>query len=80
MKYKVIYNFRDAQDNDYQYLVGQEYPRVNGAKVSENRIDELSTNKNKLGFPVIEKIVEKQEIKEEKPEEIVELQPKKKKK
>lgn len=82
--YKVIYRFRDLKDNDYVYEVGVEYPRK-GAKATKERIEELASNKNALGKPLIKLIEEKvekkvEEVKEEKHEEIVVEKPKKKKK
>lgn len=56
--YKVIKNFVDLQDNRYRYLVGDTYPRK-GVKVSEDRVAELSSTKNKRGVKLIEKTPEK---------------------
>lgn len=63
-KYLVIVPFTDLQDNDFQYRVGDEFPRP-GAKVSNERIDELSTTKNRIGLPIIQKIEEPEEPTEE---------------
>ena len=56
--YKVINRFFDLQDNNHAYSVGDTFPH-NGKKVSEKRIVELSSNKNKIGVPLIEEIPEK---------------------
>lgn len=50
--YKVIIYFEDLQDKNHPYKVGDVYPRK-GAKPSAERIDELATNKNIRGIPLI---------------------------
>ena len=50
--YKVINAFTDLQDDCAVYHTGDIYPRK-GASVSDERIAELSTSANKLGFPLI---------------------------
>ena len=55
--YRVIKYFTDLQDNDHEYNVGDIYPH-NKKKVSASRIKELSTNKNRQGIPLIEKVEE----------------------
>ena len=55
--YRVIKYFTDLQDNDYEYNVGDIYPH-NKKKVSASRIKELSTDKNRQGVPLIEKVEE----------------------
>jgi hypothetical protein len=57
MKYKVIKKFRDLQDNNHIYNVGDKYPRKN--KVKKERIEELASSKNKIGVPVIIEVGEK---------------------
>lgn len=57
MSYKVIHYFTDLQDFNHPYKVGDKFPRL-GLKVSEDRLKELSSNKNKQGKPLIEKITE----------------------
>ena len=51
-QYRVIYPFRDLQDNNYVYRVGDIFPRE-GAIVSKDRFAELKTDKNKIGKPLI---------------------------
>lgn len=51
--YRVIKYFTDLQDNNHAYNVGDVFPR-HGMNVSENRIEELSTNKNRQHTPLIE--------------------------
>ena len=56
--YKVIKRFRDLQDNNHAYSVGDTFPH-NGVEVDAERIAELASNKNRLGVPLIEEIAEK---------------------
>ena len=56
--YKVIKYFTDLQDNNYAYYVGDTFPH-NGVEVGAERIAELSSDKNRLGVPLIEEIAEK---------------------
>ena len=56
--YKVIESFTDLQDNNYVYYVGDTFPH-NGVEVVAERIAELASDKNRLGIPLIEEIVEK---------------------
>ena len=53
MSYKVIHIFTDLQDFNHLYNVGDLFPRI-GMKVSQSRIDELASSKNKLKTPLIE--------------------------
>ena len=69
--YKVIAHFKDLQDNNYEYNPGDTFPRT-GYEASEERIDELSTDKNRRHKPVIEVVNSKhypQEPKKEEPGE-----------
>ena len=52
MGYKVIYRFKDLQDLNHVYEVGDEYPRL-GASPNQARIEELTSSKNKIGRPLI---------------------------
>ena len=56
--YKVIKYFTDLQDNNYAYYVGDTFPH-NGVEVGSERIAELASDKNRMGVPLIEEIVEK---------------------
>lgn len=51
-KYKVVHKFKDLQDNEHIYKVGDTYPR-NDVTVSKDRLNELKTSKNKIGIPLI---------------------------
>jgi hypothetical protein len=50
--YRVIEPFFDLMDDNRQYLPGEFFPRE-GLTVTNARIIELSTDANKLGYPVI---------------------------
>ena len=58
--YRVIKHFVDLQDNNHKYDVGDTYPRK-GLNVLQSRINELASNKNRQGVPLIEEIPEKTE-------------------
>lgn len=68
MGYKVIVYFEDLQDFSYPYQVGDVFPRP-GKEVSENRLQELSSNINKRGIPLIalEATEQTEEVVEETP-------------
>lgn len=57
MQYRVIKMFTDLQDKEYAYQVGDTYPRE-GLSPTDERITELSTDKNRQGVPLIEAIPE----------------------
>lgn len=59
MTYVVIKTFRDLQDADYVYQVGDKFPR--SGKVKKARLEELAGSENKIGVPLIEKIKEDDE-------------------
>lgn len=61
--YKVIKFFRDLQDNNHAYKVGDVFPHK-GMEVSENRLLELSTDKNRRHMPLIEKVEEPKKVEE----------------
>jgi hypothetical protein len=52
--YRVIEKFTDLQDDGHVYEPGDAFPR-NGAKVTPERLEELASNSNRRGFPLIEK-------------------------
>lgn len=56
-KYKAVRYFTDRLDKEHPYQKGDIYPRE-GLDVSDDRLAELSGNKNRLGQPVIEKVEE----------------------
>ncbi len=55
--YKVIKLFADLQDNNYVYNPGDTFPRE-GKEVTEERLAELASDKNKQKQPLIELIEE----------------------
>lgn len=55
--YKVIKFFLDLQDNNHFYNEGDTFPRA-GLEVTEKRLAELASDKNKQGVPLIEKVAE----------------------
>ena len=73
MAYKVLNYFEDLLDDGHKYRPGDEFPR-NGMKVSQRRLEELSSDKNLRGVKLIEaeaqaepKVEAKAEPKAEKP-------------
>lgn len=71
-KYIVIHNkgFKDLEDNNHIYRKGDIYPRE-GLEPTKKRIKELSSEKNKIGKILIQKVeIEEEqnteEVKEEK--------------
>lgn len=69
--YKVLEYFTDLQDKSYAYNVGDVYPHK-GYTPSDERIEELATDKNVRKRPVIELVtastkVAVEETAEEKP-------------
>lgn len=50
--YKVVKAFFDLSDNNHAYCEGDTFPRK-GMKVSEERLKELSSDRNKQGRPLI---------------------------
>ena len=72
MKYEVVVSFSDLKDNGYIYRVGDEFPR-SGAVVSDDRIKELSTDKNVRGVALIKSTEsETEEVLENETEEVLE--------
>lgn len=55
MSYKALTTFTDLQDDNHRYHAGDTFPRE-GLEVSDERLEELSSDKNRRHKPVIEKI------------------------
>jgi len=55
-KYVVIKDFRDLQDDNHLYRAGDKFPRK--GRVKKERIEELSTTKNKRGEVLIKEVKE----------------------
>lgn len=68
MKYKAVIFFKDLHDSNHAYNPGDKYPRE-GLQVSEKRLEELASNKNRRGVPVIEAIPEQEKTDQEPPAE-----------
>ena len=64
MKYKVIADFKDLQDNNHEYSVGDVYPVEGSPEPSQDRIETLLGTNNKLGRAVIEEEKKKRTKKE----------------
>lgn len=62
--YKVIVAFVDLQDNGHRYNAGDVFPRK-GIEVPKQRIDKLSSDKNRRKMPLIEEVGEEVEAIEE---------------
>ena len=57
-KYKVIKTFNDLEDDEHVYIANKDiYPR-DGLEPTKKRIKELTSNKNKIGEILIEKLEE----------------------
>lgn len=56
--YIVVSSFKDLTDNEFEYTVGDEFPRkerdIND--ITKERLEELTTNKNKKGRILIKEI------------------------
>ena len=65
--YRVIKAFTDLKAS-HAYSVGDTFPH-NGVEVDTERIEELSSDKNRLGVPLIEEVVEKPKRTRKKKEE-----------
>ena len=67
--YRVIKHFTDMQDNNYAYdptdPSRNTYPRK-GLNVLQSRINELASNKNRQGDPLIEEIPDEEDKPEKK--------------
>lgn len=72
MRYEVIKYFTDLQNNDYEYNVGDVFPRED-LKVSDDRIKELSTNKNRQRTPLIKPVLAEKNYSEMKVSELREI-------
>lgn len=57
-KYEVLQKFVDLQDKKKIYNVGDSFPKPANKKVTEERINELSSENNKRGKALIKEIEE----------------------
>ena len=70
MKYTVLSEFADLQDNKHVYSIGDEYPRK-GYSPKAERIAELSTGMNLLHTPLIQLVHDPVVVQE--PESVVQV-------
>lgn len=75
--YKVIESFTDLQDRNYPYSVGDTYPR-NGVNVTEIRLAELASKRNRREIPLIEKVADPKKVEEPKEKPAPKRTPKRK--
>lgn len=66
--YKVIVDFIDLKDGNRKYQVGDIFP-YEGTEVSEDRIIELSTSRNRRGKAMIVEVADKVSVEEKVVEE-----------
>ena len=64
--------FTDLQDNNYEYNVGDTFPRK-GLNVSNERLTQLSTKENRQNKPLIERVESDKDLKGMKVSELSEL-------
>lgn len=55
-KYEVVKSFKDLEDENHVYKVGDKYPRK--GKVKKERVEKLSGKDNKIGEPLIAEVGE----------------------
>lgn len=60
--YKAIQTFKDKKDNGHIYVAGDVFPHEDSAveKFKDSRMEELLTDKNKIGEPLIELVTDNQ--------------------
>lgn len=68
-KYKVISSFLDLEDGKHIYHEGDDYP-YDGQTPSKRRVQQLSTNGNKLGRSLIVKMQDSKKDHENEPEDV----------
>lgn len=54
--YIVLNEFHDLEDNNYEYKIGKIFP-YDGKEISEDRLKELSSTKNKMGIKLIKNVL-----------------------
>lgn len=62
--FEVVRSFRDLQDDNKLYKVGDKYPRK-GYEPTEKRIAELLGKRNKIGESLIKEIEDKKPVKKQ---------------
>lgn len=69
MMFRVVKDFCDLQDNNRLCRAGEEYPRP-GLIVGAERIAQLASCENAIGYPLIEAVEAPIKAAEEEPKEI----------
>lgn len=59
-RFLAIQDFKDLDDKNKIYYKGDRYPKPANKVISDERLEELLTDKNKQGRPVIEEVKEEQ--------------------
>lgn len=57
-KYEAIAKFQDGEDGGKLYEKGDRYPFPANKRINKDRIKELMSDDNKLGYPVIKEVEE----------------------
>lgn len=57
-KYIVVEDFTDLQDGNKVYRKGDVYPSPSNKNVSKKRLNELSSDNNRKGAPLIKEVKE----------------------
>lgn len=57
-KYVVVHAFKDLQDKNKIYQVGEPYPKPANKKITAARLKQLTTKDNRLGEVLIEEVKE----------------------
>jgi len=57
-KYVVVEDFTDLQDGNKVYRKGDVYPSPVNKNVSKKRLNELSSDNNRIGAPLIKEVKE----------------------
>lgn len=58
-KYKVLHMFIDLENGNKVYVEGDSFPRPANKKISDERIEELTTSNNKRGKALIKEVEDK---------------------
>ena len=61
VKYVAIEDFKDLQDGNKVYAVGDTYPNPANKKISDDRIKQLLGKNNRQGRAVIKEVAESKE-------------------
>ncbi|MFK3938943.1 hypothetical protein ACI2JA_15695 [Alkalihalobacillus sp. NPDC078783] len=56
MSYVVLEDFTDVKDKRKIYRKGDKYPRPANKIIDQKRLDQLASDKNRIGAPLIKKV------------------------